>query len=147
MRSMEEERLIPRQEEEEFKFFDFGEWAEDEWFMKANWIFFPEGTKEKSEIERGREESFHSYSGRRVDFLREFRMEMRLFWLFIEYFFMDTRIPLKELMNSLERNIIVKTLNNVHGNQKKASRVLGVKHTTLNEKIKKYRIHPRKMPF
>jgi len=62
----------------------------------------------------------------------------------MEYFFLNCGIPLKEMMDGLERNLILSALNKVNGNQKKAAKVLGVKYTTLNEKIKKCNIHLRK---
>ena len=62
----------------------------------------------------------------------------------MEYFFLNCSIPLKEMMDSVERNVIMRTLYKVNGNQKKAAKVLGVKYTTLNEKIKRYNIHLRK---
>ena len=50
----------------------------------------------------------------------------------------ERNIALKHFMNDLERRIIHFTLGLTNGNQKNASRILGVKETSLCEKIKKY---------
>jgi len=65
---------------------------------------------------------------------------------FIEYVCMNDRINLKEFIEQLERTILLKTLAKFNGNQKAAAKFLGIKYTTLNEKVKKYRIHFRKEP-
>lgn len=59
---------------------------------------------------------------------------------------MNHSIPLKEMMDSVERSVILRTLHKVNGNQKKAAKILGVKYTTLNEKIKRYNILFPKKP-
>lgn len=50
------------------------------------------------------------------------------------------RHPWKTLMSLMERNIIIHVLCRTNGNQRDAGRILGVKSSTLNAKIKKYRI-------
>ena len=50
-------------------------------------------------------------------------------------------IPLKKLMGDLEKKIMIQVLSITKGNQRKASDILGVRPSTLNEKIKKYRIN------
>ncbi len=60
--------------------------------------------------------------------------------VFIEQFCMKQRIPLPELMNILEKTILIKVLSSFNGNQKEAAKFLGIKYTTLNEKVKKYNI-------
>ena len=47
---------------------------------------------------------------------------------------------LKIFMTDLEKRIIDFTLSLTNGNQKNASRILGVKETSLCEKIKKYNL-------
>ncbi len=47
-------------------------------------------------------------------------------------------IALKHFICDLERKIILFTLGLTNGNQKNASRILGIKETSLCEKIKKY---------
>lgn len=55
----------------------------------------------------------------------------------------DTRIGLKTLLESFERNLIARALHESRGSQIKAARFLSLKATTLNQKIKRYglRIH------
>jgi DNA-binding NtrC family response regulator len=64
----------------------------------------------------------------------------------IEYVFMKNGVDLKEFIDQLERTLIVKTLTRFNGNQKDSARFLGIKYTTLNEKIRRYNIHFRKEP-
>lgn len=47
-------------------------------------------------------------------------------------------IALKHFISDLEKRIILFTLGLTNGNQKNASRILGIKETSLCEKIKKY---------
>ncbi len=72
----------------------------------------------------------------------KFRQE--LMDLFIEYFCKENPIYLKRLMNGVEKCIILKVLTRVNGNQKEAARILGIKYTTLNQKVKKYGIRFQK---
>ena len=53
-------------------------------------------------------------------------------------------IPLKKLMDNLEKLIIDSALQVSCGSQKKAAAILGVKQTSLCEKIKKLKIVKRK---
>jgi DNA-binding NtrC family response regulator len=111
---------------------------------QADLILLREGIQERTILKEKREnpgypEDFDVLFGR-------YDLEKKLFWLFIEYFIMNTGIPLKKLLGSIERNIILRTLSMVKGNQKKAAKILGVKHTTLNEKIKKFNIQFQKKP-
>ena len=53
-------------------------------------------------------------------------------------------IPLKKLMDNLEKLIIDSALQVSRGSQKKAAAILGVKQTSLCEKIKKLKIVKRK---
>lgn len=66
---------------------------------------------------------------------------------FIEYFCMRHRMPLREVLNILEKAILIKVLSHVNGNQKDAAKFLDLKYTTLNEKIKKYNIEFFKSPI
>jgi DNA-binding NtrC family response regulator len=72
-----------------------------------------------------------------------------IFDLFVEFFSKKQPLGLKGLIDELEKRIIVTVLGRVHGNQKEAARALGLKYTTLNEKVKKYGIHFRRkaVPF
>jgi len=82
-----------------------------------------------------------------LDFLGEREKEefvMKSFKLFIRYFSSTQRVPLKELMNIVERSILIRTLSQLNGNLKNAANFLGLKYTTLHEKLKKYNIRFRK---
>lgn len=67
-----------------------------------------------------------------------------LFWFFVKYFFEQSHMPLKQFMAKIERNIILSTLYEVNGGQRRTAEILGLKYTTLNEKVKKYGIRIRK---
>ena len=85
-----------------------------------------------------------------LDFLDEREREefvMKSFKLFIKYFSSTQRVPLKELMNMVEKAILIRTLSQLNGNLKNAAKSLGLKYTTLHEKIKKYNIRFRKEPI
>lgn len=57
------------------------------------------------------------------------------------------KFSLKELMDELERNIIISALSKCEGSQKKTAEFLRLKSSTLSEKIKKYKISFRKIPI
>ena len=56
----------------------------------------------------------------------------------------ETPIALKDVIGELEKKVIVQVLNEVEGNQKDAARILGMKYTTLNEKLKRYGIRVKR---
>lgn len=56
-------------------------------------------------------------------------------------------LPLKKFITHIEVSLIVSSLEKTKGNQKEAAKTLGVKYTTLNEKMKRYKISFRKVPF
>lgn len=66
---------------------------------------------------------------------------------FIEYVFMNDNMQFKEFIEEVERAIIIKTLAKFNGNQRETAKFLGIKYTTLNEKVKRYNIYFRKEPF
>ncbi len=53
-------------------------------------------------------------------------------------------VPLRNFINEFEKEMICRALKVSGGNQKVASFILGVKPTTLNEKIKKFEIKKKK---
>ncbi|MFQ6108807.1 MAG: helix-turn-helix domain-containing protein [Candidatus Aminicenantales bacterium] len=69
---------------------------------------------------------------------KDFRL--LLISLCIEYFFLKRALPLKEFLDHLEKTIIMRALEKFKGNQKRAADELGLKYTTLNEKIKRHNI-------
>lgn len=60
--------------------------------------------------------------------------------LFMDCIQNERPVRLKEYMDGVEKALIIRILYAVNGNQRAAARVLGVKPTTLCEKIKKHRI-------
>ncbi len=69
-----------------------------------------------------------------------------VFNLFVESLCRERPILLKELMDRIEKDIIIRSLRMADGNQKQAAGILGVKYTTLHEKLKKFGISFRKTP-
>ncbi len=69
-----------------------------------------------------------------------------VFNLFVESLCRERPILLKELMDRIEKDIIIRSLRIADGNQKQAAGILGVKYTTLHEKLKKFGISFRKTP-
>lgn len=63
-----------------------------------------------------------------------------------DYWFLMQQFPLKELMDRLERIIIISALSKFEGNQRKTADFLRLKPTTLYEKLKRYNIFFRKIP-
>jgi len=53
-------------------------------------------------------------------------------------------IPIKCFLDNIEKEMIGKALKIARGNQKVASLILGLKPTTLNEKIRKFNIRERR---
>lgn len=49
-------------------------------------------------------------------------------------------VDLKDAVQRFERDLISAALEKTRGNQSRAARLLGVKHTTLNAKLKRYQI-------
>jgi DNA-binding NtrC family response regulator len=76
---------------------------------------------------------------------RTFRKEV--FELFIEYFCVRQKVPFKDLICSVEKSLILRALSQCNGNQKSAAKFLGMKYTTLNEKLKRYNIQFYKKPY
>jgi DNA-binding NtrC family response regulator len=50
------------------------------------------------------------------------------------------KIPLKDLMNTIEKVILTKALSRFNGHQKATAQFLKIKPTTLHEKLKKHNI-------
>lgn len=71
-------------------------------------------------------------------------MDREVFSLFVESHFSDGQISLSTVMDKLEKMILKKALLEVNGSQKEASRLLGMNNTTLNAKLKKHGISPKK---
>jgi DNA-binding NtrC family response regulator len=78
---------------------------------------------------------------------KENKLRMEMYKLTVEFFFLKETLSLKDFIITLEKCIILRALSEVNGNQKEAARFLGIKYTTLNEKIKKYKIDFKKSPY
>ena len=91
----------------------------------------PESTAIRPEAGGGRLRE----AARTADLAPEGRPE---FVSFIETMCRGDRICLKRLLDTLERLIIIRALNRCRGNQRTAAVHLGLKYTTLNEKVKKH---------
>ena len=64
--------------------------------------------------------------------------------LFIEDFCQRKKLSLKDFLARVELLLIIHSLNRANGNQREAAKILGVKPTTLNEKLRRYNIGFRK---
>lgn len=139
---MNSEKLVTEKKTSLLEFFNIGEESGEERDRNSDMIFLL--MELRREISHGIGDFFESYADDRDRPSKENGFEKKLFRLFLEYFFINNSIPLKEFMNDIERKIILGALSKVNGSQKEAAKILGVKHTTLNEKIKKYNIRFRK---
>jgi DNA-binding NtrC family response regulator len=65
----------------------------------------------------------------------------------MEEFLDKGELPLKKFIHYVEVSLIVSSLEESKGNQKEAAKILSIKYTTLNEKMKRYNIGFRKVPI
>lgn len=65
----------------------------------------------------------------------------------MEEFLHEGELPLKKFISYVEVSLIVSSLEKSKGNQREAAKILGVRYTTLNEKMKRYKIVFRKVPI
>jgi len=59
----------------------------------------------------------------------------------------DKDMPLKEFIEELERRLIIWTLFRANGNRKQVAKLLGIKYTTLHEKLKKHNIRFKNIAY
>jgi len=64
--------------------------------------------------------------------------------LFFEDFCQRKKLSLKDFLARVELHLIIHSLNRANGNQREAAKILGLKPTTLNEKLRRYNIGYRK---
>jgi DNA-binding NtrC family response regulator len=64
--------------------------------------------------------------------------------IFAEYFCKRHPVHLKLLLDAIEKCLILKVLDRTSGSQKEAARILGIKYTTLNQKVRKHGIRFRR---
>ena len=74
------------------------------------------------------------------------QLEIDLSNFFLESIQTERSVPLKQFIDGIEKTIITRILDEVYNNQKVAATVMGIKPTTLNEKVKKYNIRLIKKP-
>lgn len=103
-----------------------------------------EGSQDNGEVHEERGGNFMNSA--RIESGLSPREELKkdIFWFFVKYFFEQSHMPLKQFMAKIEKNIILSTLYEMNGGQKRTAEMLGLKYTTLNEKVKKYGIRIRK---
>ena len=63
--------------------------------------------------------------------------QIYIFGSLFNEFYANRMASLKEFLANIERSLILDTLENTKGDQKKADEILGLKYTTLYEKNKK----------
>lgn len=90
---MRSEKLTHEQKKEflEFLNIDREPAAGEDRKPRAN--FFTEGFQEREEIQKRIEEPLFNSTNERDELFREFRLKKKLFFLFIEYFFLNGRVP------------------------------------------------------
>lgn len=72
--------------------------------------------------------------------------QMDMFGFVFEEFYAH-RGSLKEFIANIERRLILATLEKTNGDQRKTAEILGLKYTTLHEKIKRYHISFRTVVY
>lgn len=77
--------------------------------------------------------------------IRDFKKEV--FDHLFEMFFSHEGAPLPEIIADMEKSILLRTLDRFNGNLKDTARFLGIKYTTLHQKMKKYNICFHKHPI
>ena len=65
----------------------------------------------------------------------------------LEVLSLQEKTNLAEIIANFEKVILLKTLSKFNGNVKDTAQFLGLKYTTLHQKMKKYQISFRKLPF
>ena len=88
------------------------------------------------------------------DFIAGFRnealdvlLDKKIFQLFMEYCALKGDVRLKEFFDKIELSILKASLSMFWGNQRNTAKFLGLKYSTLNEKIKKHRFSLRPKAF
>lgn len=70
-------------------------------------------------------------------------MDFEISGLCIELFCTDEDKSFKDVLNNLEKAILISSLKRFQGNQRLTAEYLGLKPTTLCEKLKKHQISPK----
>jgi len=124
-------KLIPRERKEQFQVFSL-DGSSLTGIIKNLGLDFLDKSDKKSE--------------RLKEVGKEDKIWMEMYKLIVDFFYLMETLSLRDFIITLEKCIIFRALSEVNGNQKEAARFLGIKYTTLNEKIKKYKIDFKKSP-
>ena len=73
--------------------------------------------------------------------------ELEHFEPVIEHFCFEEHKSFKDLIDAFERAVLIKVLSRFNGNQRRSADYLGMKSSTLNEKIKRHNIHFRNRAY
>jgi DNA-binding NtrC family response regulator len=92
----------------------------------------------------GEGKDFQDSDTRERKFLYEEMLWEDLLRMAIDSFSTVESLQLREFLERLEKGIIIRTLSRVDGNLKEAAKILGVKYTTLHEKLKRHSIRLRR---
>jgi DNA-binding NtrC family response regulator len=84
-------------------------------------------------------------SGFQEDLIR-LKFERDVLHIFIEHARLNNGPHLKQFLDNMERTILCRLLERFNGCQKTTARYLGIKYTTLHEKVKKHHIYFFKQP-
>lgn len=144
---MDQEKLIHEQKKELFAIVTPESELVPPAFRKSELNFSGEWKKRRKTVPKKMARFSAPSFGEKKSFFKNDKFKIELFELFIEFFCQEQPILLKDLMDNVEKSIIVNVLSKVQGNQKEAAKVLGIKYTTLNEKLKRYRIRFQKSPI
>lgn len=74
-------------------------------------------------------------------------LQEKMFAAYLQSNSFSVRLQLKDFLGTLERNLLLYCLKLTGGNQRKAALILGIKPTTLFEKLKKYQIQEKVFAF
>jgi DNA-binding protein Fis len=70
-------------------------------------------------------------------------LQEKMFATYLQSNSLSGRIQLKDFLGGLEKNLLLYSLKLTGGNQRKAASILGIKPTTLFEKLRKYQIQEK----
>jgi DNA-binding protein Fis len=68
------------------------------------------------------------------------------FLFFLQYCRLNGIRTYRTFMENLEKNLLEQTMKKARGNQRAASSFLGMKYSTLNEKLKRHALREEKKP-
>jgi len=81
-----------------------------------------------------------------TDDLVRLKFERDVLRVFIEHARLNNGPHLRQFLENMEKTILCRLLERFNGNQKTTAQYLGIKYTTLHEKVKKHHIYFFKQP-